>query len=104
MSILRPMWYCWPIIIFEAFRETALNYYRLDSLDNHSSSGLSWDACLTMINVSLELLTDSDKHLVIENGMCRGVGLSMINNHPDKAYNSYLAEVHVYDPTMKTAT
>jgi len=68
----------------------SLNYYKLDPLHYVLSPGLSWDACLKMTNVSLELITDPDKYLFIEKGM-RG-GVSMISHRYAKANNRYLAQ------------
>ena len=33
------------------------------------SSGLSWDAMLKMTEIELELISDNDMHLFIEQGM-----------------------------------
>ena len=71
--------------VFEEFRKMSLNFYKLDPLHYVSSPGLSWDACLKMTNVTLELLTDPDHYLFIEKGM-RG-GVSMISHRHAKANN-----------------
>src|SRR5688572_10197432 len=76
--------------VFEEFRTMAMNYYKLDPLHYYSSPGLSFDACLKMTGVSLELLTDPDMYLFIEKGM-RG-GVSMISNRYAKANNMYMGE------------
>src|SRR5688572_29954288 len=76
--------------VFEEYRKMSLNYYKLDPLHYVSSPGLSWDACLKMTNVSLELITDPDQYLFIEKGM-RG-GVSMISHRYAKANNRYLAQ------------
>jgi RNase P subunit RPR2 len=83
--------------VFEEFRKMSLNFYKLDPLHYYSSPGLSWDACLRMTDVSLELLTDPDKYLFIEKGM-RG-GVSMISNRYAKANNKYL--VQGYDENVE---
>ena len=46
--------------IFENFRKTCLQYYKLDTRHYFTSPGLSWDAMLKMINIKLELMTDID--------------------------------------------
>ena len=64
--------------VFESFRAMSLDFYKLDPLHYYSSPGLSFDACLRMTNVNLDLITDPDIYLFVERGM-RG-GVSMISN------------------------
>ena len=44
--------------VFENFRKTCLQYYKLDPCHYFSSPGLSWDSMLRMTNIQLELMTD----------------------------------------------
>src|SRR6218665_90615 len=74
--------------VFEVFRAMALEAYKLDPLHYYSSPGLSFDACLKMSKVPLDLFTTPDKSLFTERGM-RG-GVSMISNRYAKANNPYL--------------
>ena len=74
--------------VFENFREICLNYYKLDPAHFYTAPGLSWAACLKITKVELELLTDVDMHLFIEEGL-RG-GISVICNRYSKANNKYL--------------
>ena len=46
--------------VFESFRKTCLQYYKLDPCHYFTSPGLSWDAMLKMTNIKLELMTDID--------------------------------------------
>ena len=46
--------------VFESFRKTCLQYYKLDPCHYFTSPGLSWDALLKMNNIKLELMTDVD--------------------------------------------
>src|SRR5688572_14037886 len=78
--------------VFEEFRKMSMNYYKLDPLHYYSSPGLSFDACLKMTGVSLQLITDPDQYLFIEKGM-RG-GVSMISNRYAKSNNPYLGGLY----------
>ena len=64
-----------------------------------SNPGLSWDACLKMTNVTLELITDPDHYLFIEKGM-RG-GVSMISHRHAKANIPYLLDQGGYDANVE---
>ena len=55
--------------VFENFRKTCLEYYKLDPVHYFTSPGLSWDAMLKMTNIKLELMTDIDMFQFIEKGM-----------------------------------
>jgi len=81
--------------VFENFRNICLNYYKLDPVHYYTSPGLAWAACLKMTGVELELFTDPDMYLFIEDGL-RG-GISMISNRYAKANNPYIQN---YDPSL----
>ena len=74
--------------VFENFRKTCLQYYKLDPCHYFTSPGLSWDAMLKMTDIKLELMTDVDMFQFIEKGM-RG-GTSYIANRYGKANNKYM--------------
>ncbi|XP_068680645.1 uncharacterized protein [Montipora foliosa] len=74
--------------VFENFRRTCLEYYKLDPCHYFSSPGFSWDSMLQMTNIKLELMTDVDMFQFIEKGM-RG-GISYIANRYGKANNKYM--------------
>ena len=76
--------------VFENFRKTCLEYYKLDPCHYFTSPGLSWDAMLKMTNIKLELMTDVDMFQFIEKGL-RG-GISYIANRYGKANNKYMKE------------
>jgi len=82
--------------VFENFRETCLNHYRLDPCHYMTSPGLAWDAMLKMTKIHLELISDIDMQLFIEKGL-RG-GISYIAHRHGKANNKYMKD---YNPEKK---
>ena len=76
--------------VFENFRKTCLEYYKLDPCHYFTSPALSWDAMLKMTNIKLELMTDIDMFQFIEKGL-RG-GISYIANRYGEANNKYMKE------------
>ena len=83
--------------VFENFRKTCIQYYKLDPANYFSSPGLSWDAMLKMTNIQLELMTDIDMFQFIEKGM-RG-GISYIANRYGKANNKYMSKYDENKPS-----
>ena len=74
--------------VFESFRKTCLQYYKLDPCHYFTSPGFSWDSMLKMTKIELELMTDIDMLQFIEKGM-RGE-VSYITNRYGKANNKYM--------------
>ena len=60
--------------VFENFRDICMKNYKLDPAHYYTAPSLSWDACLKMCDVKLELLSDIDMLLMLEKGI-RGVSL-----------------------------
>ena len=76
--------------VFENFRNNNLKIYGLDPAHYFTAPGLSWDACLKITGVELELLTDLDMLLMWER--CIRGGISMISNRYGEANNKYMKE------------
>ena len=76
--------------VFENFRKTCLQYYRLDPCHYFSAPRLSWDSMLRMTKINLDLITDIDQQLFIEKGM-RG-SISYIAHKHAEANNKYMKE------------
>ena len=74
--------------VFENFRNTCLKVYELDPAHFLSLPGLAWEVCLKKTNVKLELLTDYDMLLMVEEGIRGGICHS-IQRYP-KANNKYM--------------
>lgn len=74
--------------VFEQFRETCLDIYKLDPAHYYTSPGLSFDAMLKYTNIQIELLTDIEMLLFVENGI-RG-GITHCSKRYAKANNKYM--------------
>ena len=75
--------------IFENFRKTAINDYKLDPANGYFTlPNYAWDAMLYKTKIKLEQLTDPDKYLFCEKAI-RG-GISMISHRHAKANNKYM--------------
>ena len=84
--------------IFENFRQSCLKNYELDPAHFVSLPGLAWQACLKKTNVELELLTDHDMLLMIEEGIRGGICHAM--QRYVKANNKYMKN---YDKKKKSS-
>ena len=82
--------------IFENFRQSCLRNYELDPAHFVSLPGLAWQACLKKTNVELELLTDYDMLLMVEEGIREGI-CHAIQRYA-KANNKYMND---YDRKKK---
>ena len=52
--------------VFENFRDKCIEIYELDPAHFLSAPGLAWQACLKKTKVELELLTDNDMLIMLE--------------------------------------
>ena len=84
--------------IFENFRQSCLENYELDPVHFVSLPGLAWQACLKKTNVELELLTDYDMLLMIEEGIREGICHAV--NRYAHANNHYMKD---YDKTKESS-
>ena len=74
--------------VFENFRNACMKNYELDPAHFVSLPGLAWQACLKKTNVELELITDYDMLLMVEDGI-RG-GICHAIQRYAKANNKYM--------------
>ena len=59
--------------VFNNFRDMCIKEYELDPAHFLSLPGLAWQACLKKTNIELELLTDYDMLLMVEEGIRGGI-------------------------------
>ena len=86
--------------VFESFRKTCLKLYELDPAHFLLLPGLAWQACLKKMNMKLELLTDYEMLLMVEEGIRDGICHSIhryakannkyINNYDENEESSYI--------------
>ena len=99
--------------VFENFRDMCLKEYEPDPAHFLSLPGLAWQACLKKTNVELELLTDYDMLLMVEEGIKGGICHSIhryakasnkymknYNNNEESSYIQYLDANNLYGWAM----
>ena len=86
--------------IFQSFRENALDKYGLDPLWYYSTPGLAWDVLFLTTGQNIELITDQDMYMMIEQGL-RG-GISMVSRRYAKANNPGIGEGKWIADKLKT--
>ena len=99
--------------VFENFRDMCIKEYKLDPPHFLSLPGLPWQACLKKTNIVLELLTDYDMLLMVEEGIGGGICHSIhqyakannkymknYNNNEESSYIQYLDANNLYGWAM----
>ena len=76
--------------VYEAFRDTCLEHYKLDPAHFYTSPGLAWKACLKCTGIKSELLTNPDMILMLERGI-RG-GITQAVRKYASANNKYMGD------------
>ena len=99
--------------VFENFRNACMKNYELDPPHFVSLPGLAWQACLKKSNVELELITDYDMLLMIEDGIRGGIChaiqryakannkyMNDYNKNKESSYIQYLDTNNLYGMAM----
>ena len=76
--------------VFENFRDMCIKVYELDPAHFVLLPGPAWQACLKKTNIELELLTDYDMLLMVEEGIRGGICHSI--HRYAKANNKYMKD------------
>ena len=84
--------------VFENFRQTCILDYGLHPAHYYALPGFTFDACLKFTDQVLDLFTDSEKFLFIENSI-RG-GISVVSHRHAKANNPLVPD---YDHNFPTS-
>ena len=84
--------------VFEKFRDTCIEIYRLYPFHFLPAPGLAWKTCFKKTNVNLEVLTDTDMLLMIEAGIRGGMCQSV--HRYAKANNKYMKK---YDKNIESS-
>ena len=95
--------------VFNNFRDMCIKEYELDPAPFLSLPGLAWQACLKKTNIEVELLTDYDMLLMVEEGIRGGICHSIhryakannkymknSNNNEESSYIQYLDANNLY--------
>ena len=85
--------------VFQHFRQSVFDKHRLDCLHFYTLPSLAWNMALKHTEVELDLLTDPDMYLMVENNL-RG-GIAVISKRHAQANNPYVEEG--YDESQPTS-
>ena len=87
--------------VFTNFRKVCFDIYELDLAHFLSASGLAWQACLKKSDVELELISDVDMLLMIEEAIRGGITQAVCryfqsnNKYIDKKYEETKKSTHL---------
>ncbi|CAB4413320.1 unnamed protein product [Rhizophagus irregularis] len=76
--------------IFQNFREMALKKYGLDPFWYYSTPGFAWDALFFMTGQRLDLITDQDMYMMVEQRLRGGISMTQITYMDGPCCNTYL--------------
>ena len=79
--------------VYSNFRNMCIKVYELDPAHFLSLPGLAWQACVKKTNIELELLTDYDMLLMVEEGIRGGICHSI--HRYAKANNKYMKNYNI---------
>ncbi|CAH1170952.1 unnamed protein product [Phaedon cochleariae] len=69
--------------VFEQFRNSCLKTYDLDPAHYYTLPGFTWDAMMKFTNQELELITDPDMFLFVEQRVRGGLSQERVDEHAD---------------------
>ena len=78
--------------VFESFKNLCIEAYKLDPAYFMSLPGLAWQPCLKHSEMKLELISDVDMLLMLEEGIREGMCHSVFRNA--KASNKYMKDYY----------
>jgi len=81
----------------ENFRRVGIQEYGIDLTHCWTLAGYTWQCCLKMTNLELQLITDPNIYLMFENAI-RG-GVSIVSNGYCKANNKYMFDYDSSQPS-----
>ena len=84
--------------VFENIRDKCIDIYELDPAYFSSAPGLAWQACLKKTEVKLELITDCDILMIVENGIRSEI--CQATHRYAKANNKYMNN---YDKNIESS-
>ena len=83
--------------VMENYRNVCIKNYGLDPMWYYTAPGLAWDAALKISGVKLELLTNPNMYLMVEEGILGGI--STITKRYAKANNPYMTNYNPKEPS-----
>ena len=82
--------------VMENYRNVCIKNYGLDPLWHYTAPGLAWGAALKILEITLELITDPNMYLMVEDGI-KG-GISTVMKRYAKGNNPYIGKIRDKTP------